>query len=102
MYTTGYLRATDAFFQSNVANNSGGGLYLGGTINSRIDNTNFFENNGGSRGGGIFNDSSMYITDATFAGNVVISDGGAYFTTRNSTTLAMNLNFTGNMPNNTN
>lgn len=102
IYINGKLVAKDAVFQRNVATTSGGGLYLSGSLNARIDNTNFFENNGGTRGGGIFNDSSMYITNTTFAGNVVSVDGGGYFSTANSTTLAMGLDFVGNIPNNTN
>ena len=102
VYTTGYLQALDSFFQRNVASEAGGGLYLTGTINARINNTNFFENNGGDRGGGIFNDSSMYITNVTFAANLVDTDGGAYFTTPTSTTLAQGLRFVNNMPNDTN
>ncbi len=102
IYTTGYLQAIDSFFQRNVATTLGGGLYLTGNINSRIANTNFFENDGGVRGGGIFNDSSMFITDATFAGNTVLTDGGGYFSTPTSTILAQRLNFNGNIPNDTN
>ncbi len=102
IYTEGYLQATDAFFQRNVAQSAGGGIYLKDTARARIDNATFFENDGGGQGGGIFNDAFMYVTDSAFQLNFVTDTGGAYFVSPTATTLVSGLSFTNNSPNNTN
>jgi predicted outer membrane repeat protein len=102
IHTSGYLQATDAFFQRNVSEKSGGGLYLEDIARARIDRSTFFENDGGKFGGGIFNDGFMYVTDTVFQSNTVTDTGGAYFTTPTSNTLVSGLSFTGNIPDNFN
>ena len=102
MFTSGYLQATDAFFQRNEAETTGGGLYINDAARARIDKTTFFENDGGNQGGGIFNNGFMYVTDSVFQSNTVTNSGGAYFKTPTSSTLVSGLSFTGNIPNNFN
>jgi len=102
IYTAGYTQVIGSFVQRNESEASGGGMYLNPTATARIDASTFFENDGGVRGGGFFNNNSVYVTNSTFTGNSVTTDGGAYFTSASGNTIAQGINFTSNTPNNFN
>ncbi len=102
VYTKGYLQALDSFFLRNETDVLGGGLFIADTGRARIANANFTGNNARTRGGGIYNDGYMYVTDSSFRNNIVNTSGGAFYTGPTATTISSGLTFSGNLPNNTN
>jgi len=102
VYTLGRFVAIDAAFGDNAAQLSGGGLYVGSTGTAKVNTSTFMSNNGGTQGGGIFNDNFFEIDDSTVTLNIVSDTGGGIFTSAGKTSVVTNTTNTGNLPNNTN
>ena len=69
---------TACTFKSNQADNHGGALHVDTVQITRIKNSTFFDNTA-NKGGGVWNDSNLTLTNNTFSGNTArySSDGSA-------------------------
>jgi Prealbumin-like fold domain len=81
VFSSGQLQISDTSIFNNFAEQSGGGLYSGGTTN--IINSTFAGNNamgglGNGGGGGIYNEGILVATNATIAGNSAAIGGGMF------------------------
>ena len=102
VYDNGRFRAIDAAFETNVAGQAGGGLYVADDGTTRVESSSFVSNNGGQNGGGIFNGNFAEIFDSSVTLNLVTGSGGGIFTSLGQTTVLANTNVTGNLPDNQN
>ena len=96
IFNAGRLTISDSTFSSDVSDNAGGGIYNAQGANLTIVNSTFASNQSGGGaadpaleqgGGGIANDGTMVLTNATISGNFLTGSTGAGIATRGSAML---------------
>lgn len=74
--------------EGNTASSLGGGTYVSPNADLRIVETTF-EGNQTAQGGGLFNHGTSILTNATLSGNTATDEGGAIYSTEDSSDLTL-------------
>lgn len=79
IYASGQVELINGVFQENQSSGVGGALRLFRLFPSELSGLQFIDNETGFRGGAIYTDRPIEITDSTFSGNHSGEDGGAIY-----------------------
>jgi hypothetical protein len=97
IWNGGFLYVYDSTFRNNNGVNKGGAILNAGGSSLTVRDSTFVDNqatqSSGGGGGGIYNDSSVNITNSTFSGNQGYRGGGIFNT---DTLYVTNVTFSGN------
>ena len=77
IYSAGILSVSGSTFTGNSAN-YGGGLFISNPTTGTVSNSTFTGNTAANQGGGLFNNGTLTITNATVSGNTSAGAGGIH------------------------